>query len=115
MTFDQLNLTVQKFDRHFHCFGVYHDDRLIAASICIRESKYNLYNFYSAHSKESDSLSPIVYLISELYAWCQHNKIKLLDLGTSALGGKPNFSLIDFKLRLGATPSMKLTFEKELR
>lgn len=115
MSFGQLNMTIQKLGQYFQCFGVYHDDRLIAASICVRESKYNLYNFYSAHSKESDSLSPIVFLISELYTWCKHHKIKLLDLGTSALGGKPNFSLIDFKMRLGAVPSMKLTFEKELR
>ena len=115
MSWDQLNTTVQQLDRYFHCFGVYHKDKLIAASICIQESKHNLYNFYSAHSRESDSMSPIVFLISELYAWCQHHKIRLLDLGTSALGGAPNFSLIDFKLRLGALPSMKLTFEKNLQ
>ncbi|HEY5689857.1 MAG TPA: hypothetical protein VIS49_00245 [Cyclobacteriaceae bacterium] len=115
MSLTQLVKTIQKLDRYFHCFGVYDEDQLIAASICVRESKNNLYNFYSAHGKESDSLSPIVFLISELYTWCQHNRIKLLDLGTSALGGIPNFSLIDFKLRLGASPTMKLTFEKELK
>ncbi len=115
MSFDQLKRTVQKLDQYFYCFGVYHEDRLIAASICVRENKHILYNFYSGHSKASDSLSPIVFLIGELYSWCQHHKVKLLDLGTSALGGKPNFSLIDFKLRLGAIPSMKLTFEKELK
>lgn len=115
MSLDQLDKTVQKLGPYFHCFGVFENDKMIAASICVRESKNNLYNFYSAHSKESDSLSPIVFLISELYTWCQHHRIKLLDLGTSALGGMPNFSLIDFKLRVGASPTMKLTFEKELK
>jgi predicted N-acyltransferase len=114
MSFDELNLTVSKLKDSFFCFGAYLDGKMVAASISIRESKSTFYNFYSAHNKESDSLSPMVFLIGELYTYCKKNKIHFLDLGTSALGGTPNFSLIDFKLRLGAIPSMKLTFEKEL-
>ena len=115
MSFEQLNKTVTKLNDSFYCFGVYHDKELVAASIAIKVNKNVLYNFYAAHSQSSDSLSPMVFLIDEMYAWCRLHKIKKLDLGTSALGGKPNFSLIDFKLRLGASPVMKFTFEKELK
>lgn len=115
MSLDELFLTAKKLKDSFFCFGAYHNGKLIAASISIRESKSIQYNFYSAHSRESDGLSPMVFLVSQLYKDCKKNKIRLLDLGTSALGGKPNFSLIDFKLRLGAAPSMKLTFEKVLK
>jgi hypothetical protein len=53
-------------------------------------------------------------LIEGMYGWCQQQGIKLLDLGTSALDSQPNFSLLDFKLRLGAHPTAKLTFVKDL-
>jgi hypothetical protein len=114
MTYRELNTTVKKLMSHFVLFGVYQSTELVAASIAIKVNKRVLYNFYSAHSKSSDSLSPIVFLISKMYDWCGTHRFNILDLGTSAWGGKPNFPLIDFKLRLGAEPTMKLTFEKTL-
>ncbi|MGE0590078.1 MAG: hypothetical protein AB7O48_15980 [Cyclobacteriaceae bacterium] len=115
MTKIQLKKVVKKLPKEFSLFGVYEINALVAASICIRVSRDVVYNFYSAHSKSSDHLSPVVFLISNLYGWSYDHKFKLIDLGTSALGGVPNFPLIDFKLRLGASPSMKLTFEKNLK
>lgn len=114
MTLKDLNKTFKKLNSHFILFGVYQHDELVAAAITIKVNTKILYNFYSAHSKTSEKLSPIVLLIDGIYSWCVKHHIDLLDMGTSALGGRPNFSLIDFKLRLGAIPSMKLTFEKEL-
>ncbi|GAB1446623.1 MAG: GNAT family N-acetyltransferase [Cyclobacteriaceae bacterium] len=114
MTYKELYNTVRKSEDYFILFGVYHDGDLVAASIAIRVKKNILYNFYSAHSKSSDSLSPVVFLIDKIYGWCSKHHTEILDLGTSAWDGKPNFPLIDFKLRLGAIPSMKLTFEKTI-
>ena len=115
MAFEALLGTVEKLKSRFVLFGVYHKGVLVAASIAIRVNKKVLYNFYSAHSQSSNPLSPVVFLIGEMYDWCGKHHIELLDLGTSALHGKPNFTLVDFKLRLGATPSMKLEFEKKLK
>ena len=114
MPYTELEKTIRKMENHFMLFGVYQERDLVAASIAIRVNKKVLYNFYSAHSKSSDSLSPVVFLIGEIYNWCNKHRIEILDLGTSASGGRPNFPLIDFKLRLGAQPTMKLTFEKTL-
>lgn len=114
MTYKELNATVGKLQNHFVLFGVYQSTDLIAASIAIKVNRKVLYNFYSAHTKFSDSLSPVVFLLGEMYHWCNKHRFDVLDLGTSAWGGKPNFPLIDFKLRLGAAPAMKLTFEKIL-
>ncbi len=115
MSCEDLSHTVNFMKSNFICFGVYQQEELIAASISIKVNKKVLYNFYSAHSKKADALSPVVFLINGIYSWCVGHKVELLDLGTSAWGGKPNFSLIDFKMRLGAEPSMKLTFEKKLK
>lgn len=114
MDFKSLQNTVSAIPDEFFLFGVYQSEVLVAASICIRVNRDIIYNFYSAHSKASDSLSPVVFMFEGIYNWCRKQKLTLLDLGTSALDGKPNFSLIDFKLRVGGIPTMKLTFEKDL-
>jgi hypothetical protein len=50
-----------------------------------------------------------------IYEYCQVEKYRLIDLGTSALKGRPNFTLLDFKLNLGATPTEKVVYEKILK
>jgi hypothetical protein len=114
MSLQELKQAARAFENSFRIFGVHREERLVATSISILVHEKILYNFYSSHSSEFDSLSPIVFLISHMYSYCQDQKIEILDLGTSAFEGKPNFGLLDFKLRLGAKPTPKLTFEKIL-
>ena len=114
MTLEELKVTANTFKKEFLFFGVYFDNELAAASIAIQVNASILYNFYSGHLKKFDSISPVVMLINGMYGFCRSHNIQLLDLGTSSINGQPNFSLLDFKLRLGAIPSMKLTFEKNL-
>jgi hypothetical protein len=112
MTYGQMKTVSDLFPDKFCLFGIYENNALAAASISIMINKTILYNFYSAHAKQYDSLSPVVRLMEGIYEHCQHEKVRLIDLGTSALQGRPNFSLLDFKLNLGAYPTQKLVFEK---
>jgi hypothetical protein len=114
MTFDQIQQTLNHFPDRFLLMGIYKDDTLVAASISILVRSNVLYNFYSDHDKAFDQLSPVVLLTEGLYNYAATHKIALLDLGTSALEGKPNFGLLDFKSRLGGSPTPKFTFEKIL-
>ncbi|MBX2962057.1 MAG: GNAT family N-acetyltransferase [Cyclobacteriaceae bacterium] len=106
--------TVEAFPDRFIFFEVMKGFERTAASIAIRVTDTILYNFYSAHHSRYDAWSPVVMLMDGMYNWCQQHAITLLDLGTSALEHEPNFSLFDFKLRLGAHPTAKLTFTKDL-
>jgi Acetyltransferase (GNAT) domain len=115
MTLTELMRTITLFPDDFVLFGVYQNKELAAASISIRVSKHILYNFYSAHPRKMDSLSPVVLLMQGIYHWSQKQKITLIDLGTSALDGQPNFGLLDFKIRLHGVLSAKFTFEKHLQ
>jgi hypothetical protein len=114
LTYGQLKTVCDHFPEAFKLFGVYDNNALAAASISIQVNNAILYNFYSAHARQYDALSPVVRLMEGMYEFCQEEKIRLIDLGTSALQGRPNFTLLDFKLNLGATPTQKLTFEKVL-
>jgi hypothetical protein len=108
----EIKTVCDHFPDKFHLFGVFDNNALAAASISIVLNNAVLYNFYSAHARQYDALSPVVGLMEGIYEFCQGEKIRLIDLGTSALQGRPNFTLLDFKLNLGATPTQKLTFEK---
>lgn len=114
MTQVMMEHTVEVFPDQFIFFEVMKGYERAAASIAIRVADDILYNFYSAHHSRYDAWSPVVMLIDGMYGWCQQHGIRLLDLGTSALENQPNFSLLDFKLRLGAQPTAKLTFTKDL-
>lgn len=114
MTQVMLERTVEEFPDQFIFFEVMKGYERAAASIAIRVMDGILYNFYSAHHSRYDAWSPVVMLIDGMYGWCQQQGIRLLDFGTSALNNQPNFSLLDFKLRLGSHPTAKFTFVKDL-
>ena len=114
LSYDELMKVVAVFPDRFSLHQVTDNDQLAAAAIVIKINNQILYNFYSAHASVYDALSPVVLLMKGLYGFCSANEIQLLDLGTSALDGKPNFGLLDFKIRLGARPSAKFTFQKKL-
>ena len=114
MTLPELKKTIQFCEDDFLLFGVFQNEELIAASISVRVNNRILYDFYHAHSKSADQLSPVVALVDGIYSYCGQNKFELLDLGTSTVDRQINFSLLNFKTRLGGLISMKLTFEKDL-
>lgn len=109
-----LQKSCQVFPNRYHLFSVLYNGKLCAASVAVDVGNHILYNFISAHPREFDSMSPVVMLMKGMYEFCQDNNFEQLDLGTSAIDGKPNFSLLNFKLGLGGIPSSKFTFTREL-
>ncbi|GHN01411.1 hypothetical protein WSM22_29000 [Cytophagales bacterium WSM2-2] len=114
LTLDQMKTTVSSCPNDFLLFGVFQNREMVAAAIAIKVNDRILYDFYYGHSKASNHLSPVVLLLHKQYAFCQANGFGLLDLGTSSLENKTNFSLLNFKTQVGGALSMKLTFQKEL-
>lgn len=112
MTFADLLTTVQKFEDRFILSGAFDQQTMVAASIAIRVSNNVLYNFYMDHDSAYDKISPVLILLEGLYSYCKGRSIRIMDLGTSALDGKPNFGLLSFKLRLGGLVTPKMTAEK---
>jgi hypothetical protein len=114
MSLPALKKLTQTIPDSLQLFSVQQGKELIAACIAIRVSPEILYTFYYDHARAYQKSSPVVMLIEGIYEYCLHNNIGLLDLGTAALDGKPNFSLLTFKQHLGASYSTKFTFEKIL-
>jgi hypothetical protein len=59
-------------------------------------------------------VSPVTVIASGLYRFARSAEIELLDLGTSSVHGEPNHGVFSFKKSLGAKPSVKMYFAKDL-
>lgn len=111
MTLSGLSKMFQVFKQHYHLFGVYDGEKLIATAVSIRVSNKVLYNFYHGDLYEYRRLSPTVMLLEGVYKYCQANRISILDLGVSSVNGELNQGLYDFKKNCGSTSTKKLTLE----
>lgn len=114
LSLKEIEETVNYCPDDFLFFGVLKKNELMAASISVKLNDRILYNFYPAHIKSADSLSPAVALLEGIYSHCYDHGFRLLDLGTSSIDNQINFSLLNFKIHVGGEMSIKLTFVKEL-
>lgn len=110
MDYELLYQTIQSLPDKYLLFGLFAKDELIAASVSIRISENILYNFYHADEVSYRSTSPLVMLVREIYNYCQHNGIKILDLGVSSEKGQKNEGLFVFKENLGCISAGKKTY-----
>ena len=95
-------------------YSVYHQDEMAAAAIVIKVNNSILYTFYYGHLKKFDKLSPIPFLLDQLYAFAKQKGYKWIDLGTSMLNGSVNRPLLHFKKSIGAITTVKRSYLKVL-
>ena len=106
---ETLRKTVESFPGRFMLFGVKHEDVVAAATIAYDAGNGVFVNFHPAHPRDYDHLSPVVLLLEGMSLYAREKGYRLLDLGTSAVEGKPNFGLLNFKMGVGATVTSKFT------
>lgn len=97
-----------------HWFGVFQQERMIAASVCLRVAPHALHVFALGEVDGVDRLCPMTLLVSHLHDWCRDHQIALLDLGMATEGGLPDEGRMAFKRNLGFDVSPKYTVQKEL-
>jgi len=114
LTEAELARSIETFPDDYFLFAVFQQETIRAASVGIRVSEKILYSFLVNHERAFNQVSPPVLLLEGMYDYCRRNSIALMDMGTSALNRKPNFSLLDFKLHMGGIPTSKLSFYKKI-
>ncbi len=114
ITFDELRRATEKFPQNYKFFTAVSEGTIVAATIAVLVRENVLYNYLPASLTAYNKLSPMVFLLSELYKYCQLTKVKILDLGISTIDNKPQESLILFKERVGGKATLKLTFQLNL-
>lgn len=114
MTLDALLAMEDRFPARVLWFGVFHESRMIAASVSLVIDPERIYVFYWGEVRGAEKLSPVTVLAQGIYRECQRRGARLLDVGISTVHGAPNHGLIAYKRNLGCTASLKLTFTKDL-
>lgn len=112
MSFDLFRRSLDTFPAAYNLFGMFSEQSLVAGAITVRVNTNILYNYVHSHDRQFDHLSPVVALVAGICDYCRSEQIRLLDMGTSAVNGQPDFDLLYFKRSLGARATTKLTFEK---
>jgi hypothetical protein len=115
MSFDEIKKLAETFPDRIILMVVKDHERMVASTISLRVTNQVLYDFYHDHDSTYDAFSPVVLLNEGLYSICQQQGLNWLDLGTSQAGELINETLLTFKRRLGAIPSRKFTFVKNLK
>lgn len=101
----------------YRVFAVYMDDYMLAATVVVMVNHETIYHFMPASDVEFQhyrKYSPMVFLVNNLYKWCQDNSIKVLDLGTSYVDMKLKTSLVEFKENIGGKACEALSWQKTL-
>lgn len=117
MTWVDLEKANQRDPEIFKVFGVYMDDHLLAATVLVLVNNELVYHFMPASDVDFQhykKYSPMVFLVNELYKWCQSNKINVLDLGTSYVDTKLKTTLVKFKENIGGKACSALSWQKTL-
>jgi hypothetical protein len=114
MSLEQLQAMQKTFPAAMLLFGCQSGDTQAAAALCLRLSAEVLYVFYWGDRPGHANLSPVVSVAEAVYAHCQTEGIRLLDVGTSSVDREPNFGLIQFKRSLGFAESLKLRMARGL-
>ncbi|MFM9838047.1 MAG: hypothetical protein ACKVOQ_07265, partial [Cyclobacteriaceae bacterium] len=114
MSFPQIRKTIVSFPHDYFLFSVKEGERLAAAAIIVRVSEKIVYTFYYAHARHYDKVSPVVFLIKNLYSFSRKGKYRMIDLGTSMVHGRINQPLLHFKKSIGGLSVPKYSFEKKM-
>jgi hypothetical protein len=114
LCFEEVQKIASAFPDRVFLFSVKDEERMVAASICLRVKKDWLYDFYHDHDAAYDAESPLVLLMDLIYEFCGNSSIHWIELGTSMSGDQVNEGLLTFKEGLGGREIRKITFEKIL-
>jgi len=102
------------FPDHYKFFSISDKERIIATTCIVKVNSETLYNFLPASDEEYKTSSPMVFLIKNIYEYAQKNHFQFLDLGISSINNRPQYTLINFKERIGGITGVKFTFEKNV-
>ena len=85
----------------------------IASAIAYHVSSEIVQIIYWGDIRYYSQYRPMNFLAYKILEYYVNNNVKIVDLGTSTLNGKPIYGLCNFNENIGSIPSIKYTFIKE--
>jgi hypothetical protein len=111
MSLHDFQQAFEKFPDHYLLFGVFDQQKIIAACVAVIIDNEILYSFFIGDTLTYRIHSPVTQLMEGIYRFAQNRKMSILDFGISTDKGVLNNGLYEFKKSLGAKDSHKLTYQ----
>ncbi len=115
ISYGDINSAFKEFPGKYRIMSVRHHGYLTAVTITVEVNRNILYNYLPASDKRFNHDSPMVFLMVNLYKYAKSLNYQILDLGVSSIDGKIQYSLAEFKERMGAHYCDKNVFEKKTK
>ncbi len=110
ISLETLSSLVSTFPNRYKIFGSFLEDQLIAACIVALTSDQIAYYFLPAMDRNYSQVSPLVTLMLFIADQLRFAGFEILDLGVSSINGKKQKGLYEFKARMGALETPKITY-----
>ncbi|WP_422361690.1 GNAT family N-acetyltransferase [Reichenbachiella sp.] len=105
-----------KLPRSYECYTVRNcEQKILAATILVLVNDQILYNYLPGFDRVYKSLSPLSYLLFQLYHDLRDRNYEIFDLGISSIDGELQNGLFTYKKRMGAEQSDRFIYEINLK
>jgi hypothetical protein len=112
MTFDQITEMMELISIDF--FLIFREEDPLASAIVYNHPTNIAQVIYWGAVPDSSRYYPMNFLVYQMLRFYNRKGIHIIDLGTSMIGNDLNTGLIKFKDSIGATTSVKLSFQRKL-
>ncbi len=105
---------VETFPSNYDGWIIERNGKVISEVLMVKVTSEIVYYFLPATCIEDKQYSPMTTLIDHVIHHYQDRNFKYLDMGVSSIGGVKQESLFDYKERMGASSTPKLTMSLEI-
>lgn len=111
-----LELLFQKLPHNYECYTVRnHEQKIMAATILVLVNEQITYNYLPGFDRTYKSMSPLSFLLFQLFHVLRDRNYNTFDLGISSIEGELQNGLYTYKKRMGAKHSDRFTYEINLK
>ncbi len=114
MTWEEVKDTIENMEHDFFVLKL--DGRSIASAIIFKVTEDVNQVVYWGEIPGYDDARPMNFLPYAIHRYYSAtSQVRIIDIGPSMLGGKPNYSLCDYKESIGCSVCPKFTLRKEMQ
>ncbi|WP_456460870.1 GNAT family N-acetyltransferase [Reichenbachiella sp.] len=105
-----------KLPLNYECYTIRNNEgNILAATVLVLVNDQIVYNYLPGFDRSYKSLSPLSFLLFQLYQILRERNYKIFDLGISSINGGVQEGLYNYKNRMGANKSDRFVYEIKLK
>ncbi|WP_420581982.1 GNAT family N-acetyltransferase [Reichenbachiella sp.] len=101
---------------NYECYTIRNkENEIMASTILVIVNSQVVYNYLPGFDRNFKSLSPLSFLLYQLYELLRNRNFQIFDLGISSIQGNIQKGLFEYKKRMGAQCSDRFIYELNIK